>query len=134
MQALAVILAAFIGAAWWPDLLKSNSSNQGMNTFNQNNQYGNNTVNIGPQPRSLNSEKENELKQIIPAGSAVVVESALGDGEAYSFASEIKSYLESQGYHVSGVIQVIKTEPIKGQAVMLPKDGNPAYVIIGSNL
>lgn len=92
-------------------------------------------MNFGPQPRELNIQLENQLRQLIPANSQVSVTSVLGDGEAYNFASKIKTYLESQGYSVDGVSQAIYSQPVKGQNVELPKDGDATYkIIIGANL
>lgn len=106
-----------------------------MNAFNQHNQSGNNYMNFGPQPRDLNAQLEDQLKQLIPTNSKVSVTSVLGDGEAYDFASKIKIYLENQGYIVDGVNQALYSQPVRGQNIELPKDNDATYkVIIGTNL
>ena len=106
-----------------------------MDTFNQHNQFGNNYMNFGPQPRQLNDSLKNQLKSMIPSGSKVIVTSVLGDGEAYNFASQNKDYLEQQGYSVEGVNQAIYSQQPKGQFVEPPKNsGDPYNLIIGNNL
>ena len=104
-----------------------------MNTFNQNNQHGDNIMNIGSQPRELNIELQNQIKEVIKIDSVVNVTSVLGDGEAYNFANQIKSYLKEQGYEVNGVNQSVFSNPISGQIIEPPKDNNNTYRIIIGN-
>ena len=104
-----------------------------MNTFNQNNQNGNNIMNFGTQPRELDSSLEAQLKQLIPTGSSVDLTSVLGDGEAYNFASQIKKYLENNGYKVNGVNQAVYSQPISGQIIENPQDSNDSFKIIIGN-
>lgn len=104
-----------------------------MSTFNQNNNYGNNYMNFGPQPRKINLSVENQLKERIPSGSSVDVTSVLGDGEAYNFATQIMDYLMKNGYKVDGVNQGIFSVPVKGQSIENPvKSGDSFKVIIGN--
>ena len=105
-----------------------------MPTYNQNNQFGDNVMNFGPQPRELNSQLQDQLRQLITNGFQVNITSILGDGEAYNFAHQIKNYLESQGYQVNGVNQAIYSGPVNGQIIEPPKDGDNTYkIIIGTN-
>ena len=121
-----------------------------MNTFNQNHSgQGDNVMNFGLQPRKLNEDLKIQLKELIKEGSSVDITAGLGDGEAYSFASEIKGYLEGQGYKVNGVSQAVFSGPVKGQIIEPPKEasndskvgkvdgkaqeGNPYRIIIGNN-
>jgi hypothetical protein len=106
-----------------------------MNTYNQNNQLGNNIMNFGPHQRELTPPLQEQLKQIIKSDASVGITAVLGDGEAYNFASQIKSYLDSEGYKVEGVDQAVYTKPISGQIIEPPKEGNNTYrIIIGENL
>ena len=87
-------------------------------------------MNFGTQPRELTVELQNQLKELIGIDSEVTITSVLGDGEAYNFASKIKSYLEGQGYAVEGVNQAVYSKPVNGQIIEPPKDNNHAYKII----
>lgn len=90
-------------------------------------------MNFGSQPRELNAQLKEQLKQIIDVSFSVNITSVLGDGEAYSFASQIKSYLESQGYKVDGISQAIFSGPVSGQIIEPPKEGDKTYRIIIGN-
>ena len=39
----------------------------------------------------------------------------MGDGEAFSFATQIKDFLVQQGHHVNGVNQSVFSAPVIGQ-------------------
>lgn len=103
-----------------------------MNTFNQNNQSGDNIMNFGSQPRELDSNLQTQLKEIIKT-KEVVVTSVMGDGEAFNFASQIKDYLEKEGFSVNGVNQAVYSKPISGQIVEPPKDEKDSFKIIIGN-
>ncbi|MDD5318671.1 MAG: hypothetical protein PHF79_02535 [Candidatus Pacebacteria bacterium] len=106
-----------------------------MNFYNQHNQFGNNYMNFGPQPRQLNDSLKGQLKSMILSGSKIIITSVLGDGEAYNFATQMKEYLEQQGYGVDGINQAIYSKQPKGQIVEPPKETGGAYnLIIGNNL
>lgn len=81
------------------------------------------TVNVGSQARHLNPDIASQLTQLVAKGKPVNVVAVMGDQEAFQFASEIKACLESQGYSVSGVDQVIYSEPVVGQFVDPKGDG-----------
>lgn len=106
-----------------------------MNTFNQNHSgSGDNVMNFGPQPRKLNQDLKNQLKELIKDNSAVDITAVLGDGEAFGFASEIKNYLKEEGHDVNGVNQAVFSGPVIGQIIEPPKNENGSYkVIIGNN-
>ena len=74
-------------------------------------------VNIGSQPRKLDSSLHHQLKQLLTDKTkTVTITCALGDGEAYSFAKQIKEYLIGEGYSIHGVNQAIFTTPVVGQS------------------
>lgn len=73
-------------------------------------------VNMTPQQRKLNTTICNQLKQLlIDKNKTVTITYALGDGEAYSFATQIKDYLVGEGYDVHGVNQAVFSAPVFGQ-------------------
>ncbi len=73
-------------------------------------------VNVSPQPRKLDSKLKHQINELLPDKSnTVTVTSVMGDGEAFNFATQLKDYLESQGYDVKGVNQAVFSKPIKGQ-------------------
>lgn len=84
-----------------------------------NNQSGGITagvVNVGPKPRNIDAGLRKQLKQMLPDKiKRVTVTSVMGDGEAFSFATQIKNFLEQQGYEVNGVNQSVFTAPVIGQ-------------------
>jgi hypothetical protein len=74
-------------------------------------------VNIGSQPRKLDLRLQHQLKQLLTDKTkTVTITSVLGDGEAYSFANQIKEYLIDEGYSVRGINQVVFTTPVFGQS------------------
>ena len=67
-------------------------------------------VNVGPQARKIDDRLKAELAQLLPdKSSAVTITSVIGDSEAFSFATQIKDYLTSQGYKIQGVNQSVFT-------------------------
>ncbi|MBS4042202.1 MAG: hypothetical protein KGZ59_05225 [Chitinophagaceae bacterium] len=105
------------------ELKKENSENEKDNhkvnvtSYNQQGGITANQVNIGSQPRILNLEVQNQLLQILESkkGQKITIVSIMGDGEAFSFATQIKNYLIEQGHIISGVDQSVYTEPVMGQ-------------------
>ena len=74
-------------------------------------------VNVGPQARRLDTGVKAQLGQLLPDKSrTVTVTSVLGDGEALSFATQIKDYLASQGYRINGVNQAVFTGIVAPQS------------------
>lgn len=107
------------------------NNNVNINTSFQN---GDNNVHIGAQERHLNLNVQNQLSGLIPKGKKVDLTCILGDGEGYNFATEIKNFLEAEGYKVNGVNQSVFSGPVNGQILEQPKDGDDTYkIIIGFN-
>lgn len=101
---------------------------------NTNFQNGDNNIHIGPQARHLNLDIQNQLMSLIPTAAGVDLTCILGDGEGYSFATEIKIFLESKGYKVNGVNQSVFSGPVNGQNIEQPKDESGSFkIIIGHN-
>lgn len=92
-------------------------TNISVTSYNQSGGITANQVNIGSNPRVLNSEVQNQLQQILSdrKGQTIKIVSVMGDGEAFNFATQIKNYLVNQGYIVSGIDQAIYTQPVMGQ-------------------
>jgi len=86
-------------------------------------------VNVGPQPRQLDDGVRHQLAELLPDKSyTVTITSVLGDGEAYSFATQIKEYLGSQGYDINGVNQAVFTGIVPPQRF----DPSTLTITIGS--
>lgn len=99
-------------------------------SFNQQGGITAGEVNIGPQPRNLNSDLQTQLRSQLPSGKKVSVTAVMGDGEAFQFAQQVKDFLIDQGYEVSGVNQAIFAQPVMGQNI---ERGDDEYkVIIGT--
>ena len=99
-------------------------------SYNQTGGITANQVNIGNQARVLNLEIQNQIQQMLSKdkGKTITIVSVMGDGEAFSFATQIKSYLSQLGHIVSGVDQGVYSEPIVGQVFNPEK----LEIIIGS--
>ncbi|MCP4491521.1 MAG: hypothetical protein GY820_30045 [Gammaproteobacteria bacterium] len=84
-----------------------------------NNQSGGITagvVNVGPQPRNIDTGLVNQLQLMLPDKTKTVTLTAvMGDGEAFSFATQIKNFLVERGYEVNGVNQSVFNAPVIGQ-------------------
>lgn len=89
------------------------------------------TVNMGPQPRMLNDQLAQQLLAAIPQGKLVTVVAVMGDQEAFQFATQVKNFLASREYNVSGVDQAVYTQPIIGQHINLKGDG--VEIVIGGH-
>lgn len=85
---------------------------------------------IGGGQRTLDSGTRQQLLQNLPKSDTVNVAAALGDAEAFNFAAEIKAFLESQGYTVTGVDQCVWMPPVKGANVVTGE--SPKKIQIGS--
>lgn len=89
-------------------------------------------VNIGPQARQMDDANGQQIKQHIPTSAKVKVTSVMGDGEAFNFATQIKQWLESNGYsNVDGVNQAIYSQPVMGQGIER-KSESEFEIIIGT--
>lgn len=90
-------------------------------------------VNLQPGDRVLKDAVRHRLDQTLKqrSFSSIRITAVMGDQEAFRFASQIKNYLESAGYQVSGVDQAVYTRPIQGQAIEPANDGGMLNIIIG---
>lgn len=86
-------------------------------SYNQSGGITANQVNIGSQPRVLDTKLQSQLLQLLSGKKAqtISVVSVMGDGEAFSFATQIKNFLTKEGFTVDGVSQAVYTEPVMGQ-------------------
>ena len=64
--------------------------------------------------------------------SSINIVAVMGDQEAFRFASQIKNFLISEDYEVSGVDQAIFTAPLQGQHIANPTEEGVVKITIGS--
>jgi hypothetical protein len=74
-------------------------------------------VNIGVQQRQLNQDARNQLMDLLNGKSdqTITVTAVMGDGEAFSYANQIKDFLSSNGFQIKGVDQAVYSKPVMGQ-------------------
>jgi hypothetical protein len=103
-------------------------------------QIGNNTLNVGPQPRNIDSAQAASLKtQILselPKGKPITVMALMGDGEGIQFAQQIHAFMKANGFTMkepSGISQGVFTGAVKGLQRRDEADGSITF-IVGSNL
>ena len=91
-------------------------------------------VNIQPGDRKLTEISAQQLKDYLNglAFTSVEVNAVMGDGEAFRLASQIKNFLVSEELNVTGVNQVVYSEPVQGQLIEAPNEAGLVRVIIGS--
>jgi hypothetical protein len=97
------------------------------------NQYGGITagvVNLNSQ-RRLDMQNGEALLHGLPENIPIRVVAPLGDGEAISFASQVRDFLKSKGRDVSGFDQIVNSTPMVGQTIY--KSGNSYEIHIGHN-
>lgn len=88
------------------------------------------TVNFGPTARTMNAQLGGQLKQHIPATAKVTITAVLGDGEAFSFANQVMTWLRENGYiNVDGVNQAVYSQPVMGQNLNKINDGQFELII-----
>ena len=110
-------------------------NNQGIITQGQN---GNNTLNVGPVPRNLDSAWGAPLKaQILkdlPRDKPITVMAVLGDTEAIQLAQQIHAFLKANGYKLTedGISQGVFSGVVKGLTVN--DNGTTRTFVVGSNL
>lgn len=80
--------------------------------------------------RRLTSGDGVQLLQVLAKEVPVEISAALGDGEAYAYAAEIKDFLLGNGYKVEGVNQAVWAPPITGANVIIGE--TPRKIQIGS--
>lgn len=79
-------------------------------------------VHLGGLARHLTEENKSQIRTLIPKKQKVAVCAALGDGESYSYAQEVKDFLHAEGYDVEGVNQCVWMPAIKGQGIVNSKE------------
>ena len=106
------------------------NDNFNVNSYNQHGGITAGQVNIGKVPRSLLPPIIQQILGIAAEykGKKIVVSSAFGDSEAYDFALQIKSLLESNAYTVESMNQKMTVPPLKGQSFG-PIDGGVEFLI-----
>lgn len=85
---------------------------------------------VGNPNRHLDEGLRQQLRAALPRDKRVTVIAVMGDGEAFQFADEVKRFLESENYNVSGVDQGVFSGPVIGQGVQPRGDG--FEVVIGT--
>lgn len=90
-------------------------------------------VNIQPGDRVLVDQNISQLKSKLGEQEfdAISITAVWGDQEAFRFATQIKNYLESEGYSVKGVNQGMFSEPIQGQQIRPVGDDGVLGIVIG---
>ena len=91
-------------------------------------------VNIAPGDRQLSQTGTDQLKGYLDSVDfkKIDITAAMGDAEAFRFASQIKNYLTSEGHEVSGVHQALSMPPMQGQKIEPPNDSGLVKIRIGS--
>ena len=87
---------------------------------------GDNVVNLGVPARHLNAQLEQQLVEEIkklPEKTPIQVMAIMGDSDAWNFANEIVSYLNSQGYAVQPPSTGIFGPNQTGSFIGLQKNG-----------
>ena len=90
-------------------------------------------VNIQPGDRKLTDTAAQQLRDYLNGVEfkSVEVNAVMGDGEAFRLASQIKNFLVSEELNVTGVNQVVYSEPVQGQLIEPPNDAGLVRVIVG---
>ena len=91
-------------------------------------------VNIQTRERQLHEGADRQLGDYLMKVrcEAVEVKAVTGDGEAFRLASQIKNFLTSKGFVVTGVNQVVYSDPVQGQAIEPPNDAGIVKIIVGN--
>ena len=100
-------------------------------SFNQHGGITAQNVFVGSTGRRLDDGLKQQILSGIPKTKKVVVSGALGDGESTTFAHEIMTFMQSQGYTVEGVNQSVWMPPIMGIGVNNSTD--PWQLNVGHN-
>ncbi len=89
-------------------------------------------VTFGSSPRRLTPDVITQLEKYLPSDETKVIDitAVMGDQEAFQYAEQIKTYIESKGRNVNGVNQAIFDRPVKGQ--IIEPTANGIKIIIGS--
>jgi len=75
-------------------------------------------LNLGAPSRRLNDKLKVRLLEVLrDKKKEVSITSALGDGEALIFATEIMEFLSGQDFQVRGVNRAVWSKPLRGQTI-----------------
>lgn len=85
---------------------------------------------IGGGQRTLLEGDAALLLNTLPKAIPVEVTAALGDGEAFTYAQQMKDFLEANGYKVNGVNQAVWSRPVTGVNVITGE--TPRKIQVGS--
>jgi hypothetical protein len=112
-------------------------NNQGIITQGQ---IGNNTLNVGPQPRNISAPQaaglQAQILRELPKDKPITVMALMGDGEGIQFAHQIHAFMRANGFMMKepdGISQGVFSGPIKGLQRRDEKDGSITF-IVGPNL
>ena len=91
-------------------------------------------VDIQPGDRQLTDASAQQLKNFMDDEefNSIEVTAVMGDGESFRFASQVKNFLASAGFKVTGVTEIAYSAPVRSQAVEPPNDAGVVRVIIGN--
>ncbi len=114
----------------------SNENQRPIHIESHNQQGGITAYNVTIQPgdRQLTPNVGQQVKDLLNKTKfkTIEVNAVMGDGEAFRFATQIKNYLNSEGFDVQGVNQVVYANAPQGQIIETPKDEGMVKIIIGS--
>jgi hypothetical protein len=144
------IFIALASALAWPSLaiaqqpappMNNNIGNiYGNNGIITQGQIGNNTLNVGPQPRNIDSPQaaglKNQILKELPKDKPITVMALMGDGEGIQFAQQIHAFMKANGFMMkepNGISQGVFTGAVKGLQRNNEPDGSITF-IVGSNL
>lgn len=113
-----------------PTPMPQEPKNINITSINQSGGITAHTVNVGPQPRTITPQFEQELIRVIAGYKKVTVTCVLGDGEGFQFASAITNYLKAKGINVEGVNQAVFSAPVLGQQAN--PNGDTMNLVIGT--
>lgn len=87
-----------------------------------------------PGDRELKEAEAQQLKSYLSGFEFISIEviAVMGDGEAFRLASQVKNFLVSEGFNVTGVDQVAYSAPVQGQYIEHPDEAGVVRVIVGN--
>lgn len=103
---------------------------QSVKSYNQSGGITAHTVNLGPQPRKINSKLQDIILTSLPRDQKIRIVAVMGDAEALQLAFEILEFMKRSGFNVEGPHQAMYTEPVKG----LVFNDSTNTLIVGANL
>ena len=88
-------------------------------------------INIGKFQRQLGSHEKKAIKEFLEKNnpSSVSLTSTMNDNESYSYAQEIKTYLDEINFPVKEIAQATWVEPVPPLHVGDPINGNIAITV-----